>query len=57
MRALLRTAQDDFALDEAFFLILTQFANALRRDLKAVELSMTTPWSNGPRRKNHRHYP
>jgi transposase len=25
-----------------------QFARTLRRDLEAVELSMTTPWSNGP---------
>jgi len=23
-------------------------ANTLQRDLKAVELSITTPWSNGP---------
>jgi Cu2+-containing amine oxidase len=30
------------------FRFLAQFANRLRRDLKAVELSITTPWSNGP---------
>jgi transposase len=30
------------------FHFLAQFANTLRRDLKAVELSITTPWSNGP---------
>jgi len=28
------------------FHFLAQFANTLRRDLKAVELSITTPWSN-----------
>jgi len=30
------------------FHFLAQFASTLRRDLKAVELSITTPWSNGP---------
>ena len=25
-----------------------QFAHTLRRDLEAVKLSITTPWSNGP---------
>jgi transposase len=27
---------------------VAQFASTLRRDLEAVELSITTPWSNGP---------
>jgi transposase len=30
------------------FRFTAQFARTLRRDLKAVKLSMTTPWSNGP---------
>src|SRR6202007_3310328 len=30
------------------FRFTAQFARTLRRDLEAVELSMTTPWSNGP---------
>jgi transcriptional regulator with XRE-family HTH domain len=30
------------------FHFVAQFANTLRRDLEAVELSITTPWSNGP---------
>jgi transposase len=30
------------------FRFVTQFANTLRRDLQAVKLSITTPWSNGP---------
>jgi transposase len=30
------------------FRFMTQFASTLRRDLEAVELSITTPWSNGP---------
>ena len=30
------------------FRFVAQFACTLRRDLEAVELSMTTPWSNGP---------
>jgi hypothetical protein len=28
--------------------VQAQFARTLRRDLDAVKLSMTTPWSNGP---------
>jgi transposase len=27
---------------------VAQFGNTLRHDLKAVELSIATPWSNGP---------
>jgi transposase len=30
------------------FRFTAQFATALRRDLEAVKLSITTPWSNGP---------
>jgi transposase len=30
------------------FPFVAQFASTLRRDLEAVELSITTPWSNGP---------
>src|SRR5580658_9517989 len=30
------------------FRFTAQFARTLRRDLEAVTLSMTTPWSNGP---------
>jgi transposase len=30
------------------FRFTAQFARTLRRDLEAVELSITTPWSNGP---------
>jgi transposase len=30
------------------FQFTAQFARTLRRDLEAVKLSMTTPWSNGP---------
>jgi transposase len=30
------------------FPFVAQFASTLRRDLQAVELSITTPWSNGP---------
>jgi transposase len=30
------------------FRFTAQFARTLRRDLEAVKLSMTTPWSNGP---------
>jgi transposase len=30
------------------FRFLAQFANTLRRDLAAVKLSITKPWSNGP---------
>src|SRR6266700_1092674 len=30
------------------FPCVAQFASTLRRDLEAVELSITTPWSNGP---------
>jgi transposase len=30
------------------FRFTAQFARTLRRDLEAVELSMTMPWSNGP---------
>ena len=30
------------------FPFLAQFAKALRRDLDAVKLAMTTPWNNGP---------
>jgi len=30
------------------FPFVAQFASTLRRDLGAVELSITTPWSNGP---------
>jgi transposase len=30
------------------FAFLTQFARTLRRDLRAVELSIETPWNNGP---------
>jgi transposase len=30
------------------FRFTAQFARTLRRDLEAVELSMTTPWGNGP---------
>jgi transposase len=30
------------------FSFLTQFARTLRRDLPAVERSITMPWSNGP---------
>src|SRR5262249_36247883 len=29
------------------FPFLAQFARALRRDLQAVKLAITTPWSNG----------
>ena len=36
------------ATTASHFRFLAQFANTLRRDLKAVELSITTPWSNGP---------
>jgi transposase len=36
------------AASASHFRFLAQFANTLRRDLKAVELSITTPWSNGP---------
>jgi transposase len=27
---------------------MAQFGRTLRRDLRAVELAMTVPWSNGP---------
>ena len=30
------------------FRFTARFARTLRRDLEAVKLSMTTPWSNGP---------
>jgi transposase len=30
------------------FPFVAQFPTTLRRDLQAVELSVTTPWSNGP---------
>jgi transposase len=30
------------------FRFTAQFASTLRRDLEAVKLSITTPWSNGP---------
>ena len=30
------------------FSFVAQFAGTLRRDLEAVELSITKPWSNGP---------
>jgi transposase len=30
------------------FPFLAQFAKALRRDIAAVELSIATPWNNGP---------
>jgi transposase len=30
------------------FQALAQFAKTLRRDRRAVELALTTPWSNGP---------
>ena len=30
------------------FAFVAQFAGTLQRDLPAVELSMTTPWSTGP---------
>jgi transposase len=30
------------------FHFIAQFASTLRRDLEAVELSITSPWSNGP---------
>jgi len=30
------------------FPFVAQFATTLRRDLQAVELSITKPWSNGP---------
>jgi transposase len=30
------------------FRFTAQFAITLRRDLEAVKLSITTPWSNGP---------
>jgi transposase len=30
------------------FPFLVQFAKALRRDLNAVKLAVTTPWNNGP---------
>jgi transposase len=30
------------------FRFMAQFARTLPRDLEAVKLSMTTPWSNGP---------
>jgi transposase len=30
------------------FRFLAQFASTLRRDLAAVKLSITAPWSNGP---------
>ena len=30
------------------FPYVAQYARTLRRDLKAIELSITTPWSNGP---------
>jgi transposase len=30
------------------FQFTARFASTLRRDLEAVKLSITTPWSNGP---------
>jgi transposase len=30
------------------FRFTAQFARTLHRDLEAVKLAMTTPWSNGP---------
>ena len=30
------------------FPFVAQFASTIRNDLQAVELSITTPWSNGP---------
>jgi transposase len=30
------------------FPLIVQFARTLRRDLRAVELAMSAPWSNGP---------
>jgi transposase len=30
------------------FPLIAQFARTLRRDLSAVELAITAPWSNGP---------
>ena len=30
------------------FPLIAQFARTLRRDLNAVELAITAPWSNGP---------
>ena len=30
------------------FPLLAQFARTLRRDLRAVELAVSGPWSNGP---------
>jgi transposase len=30
------------------FPLIAQFGRTLRRDLRAVELAMTAPWSNGP---------
>jgi len=30
------------------FPLMVQFGRTLRRDLRAVELAMTAPWSNGP---------
>jgi hypothetical protein len=36
------------AASASHFRFLAQFASTLRGDLKAVELSITTPWSNGP---------
>lgn len=30
------------------FQALAQFAKTLRRDRRAVELALTTPWNNGP---------
>ena len=36
------------AASASHFRFLAQFASTLRRDLKSVELSITTPRSNGP---------
>jgi transposase len=36
------------AADASKFRSTAQFAITLRRDLEAVKLSITTPWSNGP---------
>jgi len=30
------------------FPLIAQFARTLRRDLRAVELAITSPWNNGP---------
>jgi transposase len=30
------------------FPLIAHFGRTLRRDLRAVELAMTAPWSNGP---------